>query len=507
MMKLNKLLNIYKGKISILTVAVVLSITINPRESRAALKDAMNQMFVSTSTSPQTINSQRLLGVYGGSLTIRSPGRGIEVVQFARPRVDAGCGGIDIFFGSFSFINGAQFEQLVRSIAANAVGFAIKAAINSMCSPCGAILQDLESAMRELNAMAKNTCAIANAAFDDGARDKLKEQARKVGANLQNVFSRVSDTVAGENKSLSETPSETSGSNDAKIADSNPIMGNLVYKAGVQTMPNGGNILKSFMSTQQAIEYAMSLFGTQINRPKDPNAACDSEAPAERCDKPIEEVGASIASWDQFFYPKDHAPNGLSIQRCDNFTAGCTKVSPSITSSSDWSGVTDLINIGLYGTDKPENRASWSGNSLIGSFALNSGIASNGGTVSTSTLSTQAQTVLAMTPVPVLTMLMETQRIPGAAETMGEILAQQLPKFVAYRIGTDMLSLGYSVFTKQTEAGMPAGYRNELNLKSSALTAYRPNAQELTALMKGTYDSMIMSQTLTASPIRTTGNK
>ena len=76
MMKLNKLLNIYKGKISILTVAVVLSITFNSSDSQAALKDAMNQMFVSTSTSPQTINSQRLLGVYGGSLTIRSPGRG-----------------------------------------------------------------------------------------------------------------------------------------------------------------------------------------------------------------------------------------------------------------------------------------------------------------------------------------------------------------------------------------------------------------------------------------------
>ncbi|WP_204340055.1 conjugal transfer protein TraH, partial [Rhizobium leguminosarum] len=92
----------------------------------------MNDMFVTTSTSAQTYNSQRLMGVYGGSLSIRSPGRGINIVQFAPPRIDAGCGGIDIFFGSFSFINGAQFEQLLRSIAANATGFAVKAAIKLM---------------------------------------------------------------------------------------------------------------------------------------------------------------------------------------------------------------------------------------------------------------------------------------------------------------------------------------------------------------------------------------
>ncbi|NEH47161.1 TraH family protein, partial [Rhizobium leguminosarum] len=126
MAKANRL----KAAVSAITICAMTLVM--PGESQAGLKEAMNDMFVTTSTSAQTYNSQRLMGVYGGSLSIRSPGRGINIVQFAPPRIDAGCGGIDIFFGSFSFINGAQFEQLLRSIAANATGFAVKAAIKLM---------------------------------------------------------------------------------------------------------------------------------------------------------------------------------------------------------------------------------------------------------------------------------------------------------------------------------------------------------------------------------------
>jgi conjugative transfer pilus assembly protein TraH len=38
--------------------------------------------------------------------------------HFVPPSFDAGCGGIDLFAGSFSFISAEQFQNLLRAIAA-----------------------------------------------------------------------------------------------------------------------------------------------------------------------------------------------------------------------------------------------------------------------------------------------------------------------------------------------------------------------------------------------------
>ncbi|XJC77920.1 conjugal transfer protein TraH [Delftia tsuruhatensis] len=111
-----------------------------------------------------------------------------------------------MFFGSFSFINGAQFEQLLRSIAANATGFAVKAAIKLMCNPCDEILSRLQQAMETLNSMAKNTCAIANSMVSGSIEPKLKEQAARVGTALSGALSLTADWVSGESKRQSQTP-------------------------------------------------------------------------------------------------------------------------------------------------------------------------------------------------------------------------------------------------------------------------------------------------------------
>jgi len=136
-------------------------------------------MFLSTSTSAQAIKTQRLNGIYGGSMTIRSPVSSISIAQFAPPRISAGCGGVGYIFGSFSFINGAQFEQLLRTIAANAVGYAIKAALKTMCDPCNAIIGELEKAVRELNSLAKNTCAVAQSMVEGSIATKMQETVKK----------------------------------------------------------------------------------------------------------------------------------------------------------------------------------------------------------------------------------------------------------------------------------------------------------------------------------------
>lgn len=59
-----------------------------------------------------------------GSVWARFPQKSVYPANIQLPKVRAGCGGIDIFSGSFSFINMAEFVANLKAIANNAIGFA-----------------------------------------------------------------------------------------------------------------------------------------------------------------------------------------------------------------------------------------------------------------------------------------------------------------------------------------------------------------------------------------------
>ena len=103
-------------------LAVALALALGCGPARAGLRDALDSMFVANATRPGAFESQTRGGFVGGSLVARAPIRSINIVTFDAPRLNAGCGGLDLFGGSFSFIDASQLVALLRSIATNAVG-------------------------------------------------------------------------------------------------------------------------------------------------------------------------------------------------------------------------------------------------------------------------------------------------------------------------------------------------------------------------------------------------
>lgn len=487
-------------RVNAIAIAMVFAFTTLPRDCHAGLKEALNEMFVSTSTNPQAFETQRLKGITGGSMTLRTAGRGISIVQFAAPKIDAGCGGIDVFFGSFSFINGAQFEQLVRSIAANAVGFAIHAAINQMCSPCGAIIEKLETAIRELNAMAKNTCAIANQLMTSEGRTKLMEQASKIGTNISSAVGLVSDALAGENKRISTEPNVTASGGTVANGDQNPYYGNLTYKAAQSSLANGMNTLSAFLPQSEAIELVMGLFGTQIIGVDPANGQlCDASVPKERCNFPPRDIGPTITDWDQLFRPaQDGSSPGVKVLRCAD--TACITVTDGILPISAWSGVDGFIRMGLFGTtDSNASSSTYTPDSIIGAFVHKTPLTNE-------TASPQARAIISIAPVPILNALMKVQKIPNGPELFGLQLAEMLPDFVAYKLGLDILTIGNNVFSGQTGPNMPADYERNLILKSQSLTKMRPKGTELTDIMIKSVESVKAMQQLTRSKFRSGGS-
>lgn len=484
-----------------LSLSVILAIS--PVASQAGLKEALNQVFVGTSTSGQTFETQRLNGVYGGSMTLRPIGKGISIVQLAAPRIDAGCGGIDIFFGSFSFVNGEQFEQLLRSLASSAVGFAIKSAIQAMCNPCAAIINELETAIRELNALAKNTCAIANAMFTEGGFEKLSERAASIGTHIANAAGVTADWATGQNNRTAQKPSETA---DVKTEE-NPMVGNLVYKAAKETLSNGTNTLSAFLTEEKAIEIVMGLYGTVIvlpgasNPPDGKTGQCGTDVPEERCDVPAEPNFATIPTWDVLFNPRAHASNGVPVWSCGG--QNCTQPVSSTIPLSEWGGVQDAINTAMFGTADPSGPSEYTDDSIVGSI-LAGGKKKKGDTPAgtLATLSEKAKNFLDIAPMPIYRMLLEVQKSPGAVDLLGHQIAKALPDYLAYQLGVELLAIGKNVFTKQSKVSPPEYFLKELDYKSRSLSAFRPDPHKLPALLNDTVDSIVHIQRLTSSQIK-----
>ena len=123
----------------------------------------MRNMF-NTMTNVTDANYHKSMGrgvVAGPSVVMRGNRVKTDIFNFVPPSINAGCGGIDMFLGSFSFIDADHFVNLLQSIATNASGYAFKMALSIMCPTCDNIVTSLQRAMHSMNSMAGDSCRIA----------------------------------------------------------------------------------------------------------------------------------------------------------------------------------------------------------------------------------------------------------------------------------------------------------------------------------------------------------
>ena len=94
----------------------------------ADVNSDMNQFFnklgfASNTTQPGVWQGQAAGYAYGGSLYARTQVKNVQLISMTLPDINAGCGGIDAYLGSFSFINGEQLQRFVKQIMSNAAGY------------------------------------------------------------------------------------------------------------------------------------------------------------------------------------------------------------------------------------------------------------------------------------------------------------------------------------------------------------------------------------------------
>ncbi|MEN4892599.1 conjugal transfer pilus assembly protein TraH [Erwinia billingiae] len=97
----------------------------------------------------------------GGSVYLRNPVKQVQLISMQVPSLNAGCGGIDAYLGSFSFINGAELQRFVKQIMSNAAGYAFDLALQTMVPELKQAKDFLQKLASDVNSANMSSCQAA----------------------------------------------------------------------------------------------------------------------------------------------------------------------------------------------------------------------------------------------------------------------------------------------------------------------------------------------------------
>lgn len=268
-------------------------------------------------TGAQVVQGQTTTVYTGGSMHMRTPIRNYQLASIQPPSIRAGCGGIDLFAGSFSFINSEQLTAMLRNIANNAVGYAFMMAVKSISPDLADLLQYLQDQASKINGMNINSCQMAEGIVTATLGPMLSD--KKEQANAQGTGSLLSNLWPDSFQSFDEWRKDKNAKKQARQQAANA-------DANLKEILQPGNVVwKALQKTSvpdELKELMMSMVGTIIIIPS-------GDVGNEQGNKPIwRYVGPTGIKFSDFIgNPETQAKNDVTLLKCDT-TLYCSNPVP-----------------------------------------------------------------------------------------------------------------------------------------------------------------------------------
>ena len=211
-------------------------------------------------TGPTAFQGQSA-GYYSlGNVWTRFPQKSVSPFNLQLPSARAGCGGIDLFAGSFSFINASEIVAMLK--ANNALGFAFKLAIDSVSPEIGKVMDEFSQKAQLLNQMNISSCETAQALVGGiwPQMETTRSTICEAVGNSQGIFSDWAASRQGCNNG-NRRDSTIAGNTDASMKDQ------LVGEPHNYTWEALKKSAKFGAFDQSFSEYIMTLVGTVITTP------------------------------------------------------------------------------------------------------------------------------------------------------------------------------------------------------------------------------------------------
>lgn len=279
-----------------------------PAQSRADLNSEVNDMFnqlgaIGNYTAPGAFRGQTYNTYTGGSLMMRSPNKVYQLAAIQFPSAKAGCGGIDVFGGSFSHISAEEFKNMLRNITAALPGIAFQLALESVSPLLGGLTKWAKGLETWINNARMNSCETAKALVSTAA-ESIGYSSQESCADLAMEMGLESDRDAARRRCATDRASILSSarsSTDANVRNKAPFAGNLTWKALQHA---------SATLSDAERELIMSMVGTIIYHPEESGRDPDPIAP-------------TLTSISQLLYGQAAASGNQVVQhllRCNDYT-------------------------------------------------------------------------------------------------------------------------------------------------------------------------------------------
>lgn len=126
------------------------------------LNGFFNQLgYMSNTTNPGVYQSQAAGSYIGGSLFARDQVREYQLITLDLPDYRAGCGGIDLYMGSMSFLSKDNMVALGKSIMTNGTAYAFDLALATTVPEIKFVKDALQQAEQFINKLSINSCETA----------------------------------------------------------------------------------------------------------------------------------------------------------------------------------------------------------------------------------------------------------------------------------------------------------------------------------------------------------
>src|SRR5437667_3647804 len=280
------------------------------RANAADLQGEIDSMFtnlgaVGNYTQPGAFRGQAYNTYTGGSIYLRSPNKVYQLATIQFPYVKAGCGGIDVFAGSFSHLSAAEFKNVLKSITANLPGVAFQLALSAVTPLLGQKAEWAKSLETFINNARINSCETATSL--------VRGAANATGFDAFSSCVRIAIEL-GLEPDEDGARRRCRSSQDATLA-AGAASGNADARAMVRFT---GNLTWQALKRVNSVddnerELILSMVGTVIYYPTSQNRDPDV-------------IGPTLTSITQLLYGNADAGNGkvnITLLKCSDFT-DCT---------------------------------------------------------------------------------------------------------------------------------------------------------------------------------------
>ena len=127
---------------------------------------ALQKMFESlggevNTTTPGRFQDQAAGYYTGGGMVVRQKNTAVQPLNIALPRLNMGCGGMDMFFGSISAVKSEEMVRLLRSMAAGVPTYAFQLALKTMAPQLENLMAQIRKYVQDMNHQMLESCQMS----------------------------------------------------------------------------------------------------------------------------------------------------------------------------------------------------------------------------------------------------------------------------------------------------------------------------------------------------------